>query len=232
MGGPMGAAEAIRATTVAERAELIYVGDPMCSWCWGFAPVLEQLDARYQLPLRTVVGGLRPGPAAEPLGTRLAEFLRHHWEQIAELTGQPFDLSGLDREDWTYDTWPADVAVVAGRIVDESRVLAWFSRVQRAFYAEGADITNRSVLVALADEFGLERFADVYDDPATAEATRADFTLSRQLGVSGFPSLLFRDDEVVAPVAYGYTSFDGISHLLDRWFAKRWGEQVASGLVR
>ena len=24
----------------------IYVGDPMCSWCWGFAPALEQLERR------------------------------------------------------------------------------------------------------------------------------------------------------------------------------------------
>ena len=24
----------------------IYAGDPMCSWCWGFAPTLEQLERR------------------------------------------------------------------------------------------------------------------------------------------------------------------------------------------
>lgn len=24
--------------------EFVYVGDPMCSWCWGFAPALEKLD--------------------------------------------------------------------------------------------------------------------------------------------------------------------------------------------
>jgi len=227
----MEAAEAMTAATVAARAELIYVGDPMCSWCWGFAPVLERLDAHYELPLRTVVGGLRPGPAAEPLGARLAGFLRHHWEQIAELTGQPFDLSGLEREGWIYDTWPADLAIVAGRIVDEARVLAWFSRVQRAFYAEGADVTDRAVLVGLAEDFGLDGFGEVFDEEATAEATRADFARSRALGVSGFPALLYRDDEIVAPVAYGYTSFEGITRLLDRYFTKRWGEDVASGLL-
>src|SRR3990167_5669901 len=25
------------------QARLLYVMDPMCSWCWGFAPVLESL---------------------------------------------------------------------------------------------------------------------------------------------------------------------------------------------
>lgn len=23
--------------------EIIYVGDPMCSWCWGFAPEFQKL---------------------------------------------------------------------------------------------------------------------------------------------------------------------------------------------
>jgi protein-disulfide isomerase-like protein with CxxC motif len=26
-----------------ENKEIIYVGEPMCSWCWGFSPVLRQL---------------------------------------------------------------------------------------------------------------------------------------------------------------------------------------------
>ncbi|MDX1510259.1 MAG: DsbA family protein [Nitriliruptorales bacterium] len=220
-----------KAAEAAVKAELIYIGDPMCSWCWGFAPVLDALDARYELPLRTIVGGLRPGPAAEPLGGRLRAFLQHHWEEIARLTGQPFDLSGLDRPGWIYDTWPADLAVVAGRIIDEERVLAWFSRLQRAFYAEAADVTDHTVLVALADEFGLDGFADVFDDPTTAEITRQDFRRSRELGISGFPSLLFRDEEIVAPVAYGYTELEGLTRTLDRYFVKRWGEDVASGLL-
>ncbi len=26
------------------KARLLYVMDPMCSWCWGFAPVAEALS--------------------------------------------------------------------------------------------------------------------------------------------------------------------------------------------
>ena len=42
---------------------MIYVADPMCSWCYAFAPVIvalaERLEAR--LPLRLMLGGLRAG---------------------------------------------------------------------------------------------------------------------------------------------------------------------------
>ncbi len=43
------------------KKELIFVLDPMCSWCWGFAPVIEQLREtqadNYNFSL--VMGGLR-----------------------------------------------------------------------------------------------------------------------------------------------------------------------------
>ena len=29
-------------------ARLLYVMDPMCSWCWGFAPVAEALVEQVQ----------------------------------------------------------------------------------------------------------------------------------------------------------------------------------------
>jgi len=42
---------------------LIYVVDPMCSWCWGFSPVLKELMRQYQgqISFQLMVGGLRPG---------------------------------------------------------------------------------------------------------------------------------------------------------------------------
>ena len=44
------------------HARLLYVMDPMCSWCWGFAPVLESLAeqaAAAGVSLQLVLGGLR-----------------------------------------------------------------------------------------------------------------------------------------------------------------------------
>ena len=42
---------------------LIYFADPMCSWCYGFWPVIAAVQAAFgeTLPIRLVMGGLRPG---------------------------------------------------------------------------------------------------------------------------------------------------------------------------
>ncbi|HUJ74784.1 MAG TPA: hypothetical protein VL359_07990, partial [bacterium] len=70
---------------------LYYFGDPMCSWCWGFRPVLEQVDREYpELRRVTVLGGLRGGSAG-PMSDELARMIQGAWRRIEETTGQPFD---------------------------------------------------------------------------------------------------------------------------------------------
>ena len=136
--------------------KLIYVGDPMCSWCWGFAPEIEALAGDH--PVEVVVGGLRPGPSAQPLDDRMADFLRSHWVEIQERTGQPFDTNFLERRDgWVYDTEPAAIAVTQMRERNEPATLDYFSNVQRAFYAEGKDVTDFDVLTDLAVPYGQRR---------------------------------------------------------------------------
>ncbi|HAB02762.1 MAG TPA: disulfide bond formation protein DsbA, partial [Pseudomonas sp.] len=48
-------------------ARLLYVMDPMCSWCWGFAPVASALieqAAQAGIATHLVAGGLRSGATA------------------------------------------------------------------------------------------------------------------------------------------------------------------------
>ena len=136
--------------------ELIYVGDPMCSWCWGFAPVLEHLDARFDLPLTVVAGGLRPGDAAQEMDDRLKGYLDQEWRKIEEATGQPFDRATLDRDGWTYDTMTADTAVVTMRAHNPTETLRFFNRVQQAFYAEAVDVTDAGAYPPLLEGFDID----------------------------------------------------------------------------
>lgn len=191
---------------------LIYVGDPMCSWCWGFAPEIESLAE--DLPVDVVVGGLRPGPMAQPLEDRMADSLRHHWVEIGERTGQPFDTEFLDRRDgWVYDTEPAAIAVTQVREMNEPRVLDYFTDVQMAFYGEGRDVTDFEVLTALTARHDIdqEQFsAAMTSDEAKTRAWN-DFSRARNWGISGFPTLVGElDDGRLALLARGWAPADTI----------------------
>lgn len=215
-----------------EDLELIYVGDPMCSWCWGFAPVLERLRDHYELPVRTVVGGLRAGPGAQTLDDGLRSFLAHHWQQVHEASGQPFDGSVLERQDWVYDTEPACRSVVVVRRLAPDRTLAWFTRIQRAFYVEGRDVTDPGVHAELVGEVGVDPrvFADRMASEEARERTRSDFAEARQLGAMGFPTLVFRDGDDTVTVTRGFVPFAQLEPRLTGWLSDRYGA-AAAGLV-
>ena len=186
---------------------LHYVGDPMCSWCWGFAPEIEVLSG--ELPVNVVVGGLRPGPNAHELDERMAGYLREHWIEIGERTGQPFDLGFLERRDgWIYDTEPAAIAVVEVRTRKAASTLDYFTAIQRAFYAEGRDVTEFGVLADLAEENGVDRraFLEAVQSDRAKTTAWEDFSKARNWGIGGFPALVGElNDGRLALLARGWT---------------------------
>jgi putative protein-disulfide isomerase len=96
-------------------ARLLYVMDPMCSWCWGFAPVAKALVEQAQGPgvaPALVPGGLRTGGSA--LEADHAAYILEHWQAVTEATGQPFRDGALP-DGFVYDTEPACRALVTAR---------------------------------------------------------------------------------------------------------------------
>ncbi|OYV86119.1 MAG: hypothetical protein B7Z64_04160 [Acidiphilium sp. 21-68-69] len=74
------------------EADLVYFIDPMCAWCWGFAPVIDAIRARYsrRLGIRIVVGGLLPGMRV-PMDAAAKSLTSAHWERVRKASGQSFD---------------------------------------------------------------------------------------------------------------------------------------------
>jgi len=171
---------------------LVYYADPMCSWCYGFGPELDALlRERPSLRLDVVMGGLRPyNTAAADAGFRA--MIAEHWAHVAGETALPFNDAALAREGFVYDTEPACRAVVAVRDTDPSRALPYLKRVQRAFYAEGRDVTDPEVLADLASDEGLDRaaFLASHAGQAARDAVRRDFSAAQETGVAGFPTLV------------------------------------------
>lgn len=199
---------------------LIYVMDPMCSWCWGFAPVAAALAAQAEahgIRMHLVVGGLRRERMA--MDTAGRERTLGYWRAVHEASGQPFDLDGGLPEGLVYDTEPACRALVAARSFDEQ--LAWplAKRIQQAFYAERCDVTRPQRLADLAEAVGIARgdFADRFVSQAIRDATEADFEWARNLGIAGFPTLLAEQHGQLALLTNGYQPLEALSPLLARW---------------
>jgi putative protein-disulfide isomerase len=206
------------------QARLLYVMDPMCSWCWGFAPVAEALVEQARaagLPLHLVVGGLRTGSGAalEPTTRR---YILEHWQAVKDTTGQSFRFEGALPDGFVYDTEPACRAVVAARSLDPDIAWQLVKEIQQAFYLEGRDVTQPSVLTELAEKAGLPKieFAEAFDSAEQLAATASDFSWVQDLGIAGFPTLLAERKGQLALLTNGYQSLDELAPLLSRWLER------------
>ncbi len=202
------------------RTRLIYVMDPMCSWCWGFAPVVQALTAQAQargIGADLVVGGLRQERIAMDQAGR--ERTASYWHAVHEASGQPFNFECGLPEGLVYDTEPACRALVVARSLDAQASWTLAGLIQRAFYVEGRNVTLPRQLLELAETAGLSRaeFADRFDSQAVRDATAADFNWARNLGIAGFPTLLAEHKGQLALLTNGYQPFEALSPLLERW---------------
>lgn len=208
-----------------EEPHLIYFADPMCSWCYGFSPAIEEIRKAFGrgLPVRVIMGGLRPGTEQEMTEAAKRE-VAGHWTHVHEATGLPFHEHALDHEGFRYDTDPAARAVVVVRRQGEELAASYLGRVQRAFYAEGRDVTNGEVLADLAAEFGLDReafLADWSSEEAKQETWR-DYAISQRAGATGFPTLVAGPNEegVYGVVTRGYAPPDQVVAVLKDWISR------------
>ncbi|WP_263144277.1 DsbA family protein [Pseudomonas sp. RIT-PI-AD] len=204
-------------------ARLLYVMDPLCSWCWGFAPVLEALGRQAEaagVPLHLVVGSLRRERAAlDPAGrVRILAY----WQAVNATTGQLFNYAEGLPEGFVYDTEPAGRALVTVRALDPQSVWPLNRLIQEAFYCEGRDVTQARVLVELAERAGVPRieFAEAFDGIPAREATAADYAWVQDLGIAGFPTLLAERDGQLALLTNGYRPLEELAPLLTRWLER------------
>jgi putative protein-disulfide isomerase len=194
--------------------QLIFVIDPMCSWCWGFHPVIKELreyhskDFQYSL----VLGGLRTkGQMAWNDSNK--KYLAQNWNAVGKKTNQPFNFSLLNREQFEYDTYPACKAVVTVReLWGEDASFEYLEKIQKAFYKQNIDITLIENLVTYIDK-NKEEFLIFYRSKRAEILMKHDFSKARSMGANAFPSVVKIDKDGHMMCQNGYKTLDTILKL-------------------
>jgi putative protein-disulfide isomerase len=200
------------------QKELIFVLDPMCSWCWGFAHVIDQLYRTFGNTYRfsLVLGGLRT--KGEMSWNKMSkEYLKGHWKQVSERTGQMFSDRLFEKEYFEYDAYPACKAVITVReLFGIQNAFAYLHILQEAFYTRAEDITHLNVLCDLLDAMNLDRtiFREFYESDRAELLMEHDFAKARSMGANAFPSLVFIDEEGHMVCQKGYRSLLEMQKLL------------------
>tara|TARA_R110002094_G_scaffold61795_6_gene72317 strand:+ start:2192 stop:2860 length:669 start_codon:yes stop_codon:yes gene_type:complete len=192
---------------------LYYVADPMCSWCWGFAPTLELVASRllHETQLQLVLGGLA-ADSDEPMDEATKTYLQQAWRSVSEATGATFNFAFWEQCAPRRSTWPACRAVLAAGELGRQM----FAAIQRAYYLEARNPSDTSTLIELAAELGIDipTFTERLASNTTHKLLTEHFELRDRLAAQGFPTLLLERDGEVVPIARGFARFEALEATL------------------
>ena len=195
-----------------DKPQLIYFGDPMCSWCYGFSPefstALDSLESTVDFQI--IMGGLRPYNTKTM--TDLGDFLKEHWQHVEERSGQPFSYEILNDDSFVYDTEPACRAVVVMKKLQPNSTLSFFKKIQHSFYKKNKNTNSVETYLELIEEFGIEKeiFKKEFESDEMKEAVKKEFTYSSEIGVRGFPTVVLQKGDKFYLISNGYTSSENI----------------------
>jgi len=202
-----------------ETKKIIYIGDPMCSWCYGFGPELQKIKEKYpKVELQLILGGLRPH-GTETMG-KLGNFLRKHWDHVKEASGREFSYDILDNKEFVYNTEPSCRAVETARSFDPEIALDFYDAVQKAFYYENKDTGKLEVYLEIAKDFGLDQklFAERFESAEMKQKTMANFELAASMGIRGFPSTVLQKGEQYYLLSNGYQKAEALIPNIEQVF--------------
>ncbi len=194
------------------RPALIYVHDPMCSWCWGFSEVYRQLleEIPSELKLERLLGGLAVDSEVD-MPESMQMMLQQTWQRIEQLIpGVQFNFDFWDQCKPRRSTYPACRAVIAAREQGDQYDLIMTQRIQQAYYQQARNPSDNETLIELAGEIGLDtnRFSSQLVARHTQEILLAEIDRARSIGVDSFPSLVVKHNGLYHRILTNYTLVD------------------------
>lgn len=186
-------------------AKLIYVYDPMCSWCWGFSETWLKLQAAIgdKLAIEYKVGGLAPD-SDEPMRKEMQQFLQQTWQRIEQQLGTPFNHEFWHTAQPRRSTYPACRAVLVARQQNKEQEMLY--AIQKAYYLDAQNPSDISTLASLAEQIGLEKnaFLKEIESEKINSLLMEEINQARSLPIQGFPSLVLENKGLYAAVPVNY----------------------------
>ena len=200
--------------------EIMYCFDPLCGWCYGFSPVISQLEERFgeQISFTAYAGGMVTGERVAPIGDTFA-YIKNALQTVEERTGVRFGggfKALLEDGSYKYDSEPPSKALVLFKSVTQGSSIAVAHQLQHALFYDGLSLNSTENLAQIVKKEGLDEevFLELFRQEKYWAKTYEEFAFVQRLGVQGFPCLLYRKDKQLYALARGYQSYETLERMI------------------
>jgi len=197
-----------------KKCKLIAVYDPLCGWCYGFGPVLNQLQEKYRnaLDFEVISGGMITGRSVGQL-SNMAAFISQAYPVVESHTGIKFGpgfLETLKEGKATFSSLePGNVLTVLKEFFPHEAIAA-SHEIQELIYRDGINPVHYESYLPLfrkrrvEDSLALKRM----NSAETSQLTVLEFAQSQKWGIRGFPACIIETpQEKLYGISNGYMSF-------------------------
>lgn len=200
---------------------IYYCYDAYCGWCYGFSPVIKKLAEEWKtrMGFEVLSGGMIPKEAAR-LVSSIAGYISEAYKTVEERTGIQFGPDFLwhmfnpDQSDWFMHSEKSAAALCIFKEIHPDLQVQFASDLQYALNYEGRDLTDDEAYRHLLLKYGIpeETFYSRLNSPEYIEKAHYEFTLCKQLQVTGFPQVLVQTGEQkFYLLSRGYTDYETLS---------------------
>jgi putative protein-disulfide isomerase len=184
---------------------ITYLFDPLCGWCYGAGPALEQISQLADVKIHLAPTGLFAGEGARAMDTAFAAYAWQNDQRIARRTGQPFSHAYrqqvLGATGSMFDSAPATLAIIAVGLHEPADEMAALKALQHARYVDGRNTADLDIVAGVLAEAGFNAAAEHVRTPdealmaayrARVQAARAQMT---QFGANGVPAFVIGEGQ-------------------------------------
>ncbi len=208
---------------------LVYCYDAYCGWCYGFSGVIKRIDEEYKniMDIDVLSGGMiLPEKPVHINAT--AGYIQKAYKSVEELTGTRFGQDYLwhifnpEESDWYPNSEKPAIALCIFKDYYPERVVEFAADLQYALHYEGRDLTDNEAYRHLVEKYSIhpEAFYEKLESEEYKEMAHYEFSLVKQLQVTGYPAVLIQTGELkFFVVAKGYTEYDALKDRIDEVLA-------------
>ena len=196
---------------------IIYCYDAYRGWCYGFSPVIKEIAVNYKdkFNFEVLSGGMITGQPLQPIAVT-AGYIEKAYKTVEEHTGIQFGSDYLwhiknpDKSDWYPNSEKPAIAMCIFKEYYPDDQVAFAADLQYALHYEGRDLCDDEAYRHLLLKYAInpEEFYSKLHSPEYKEKAEYEFSVVKQLQVTGFPAVLLQASESkFYLIARGYTNY-------------------------
>jgi len=207
------------------KPELIYIQDALCGWCYAFSPVFSRLKKEYEdrMDIEVLAGGMVVGDRVQPV-SHMASYILGAIPRVEEFSGVVFGEAYkaiLKDGNGVYGSEKPSRALQVIKQLAPQHAVHFAHEIQKGFFTEGKsmeeDESYRDVLKKL--DIPEQAFFLKMADAHLKNATQEEFNFVKQLGISGFPTVIAKKENQYYLLAQGFRKYEDLQPVIEKFLA-------------